>query len=345
MAAAEGPTYFVPYRFFKPGGKSKSASSSWLFICQLCPGKLEISTNVKSRINLRKHISRKHAQLLVKFDQECKSHDKSTGHGQECQILSTGWLATAVTIESGTRSTIKEWFGARKLTQKQLDIAVMKYLATSVLPFNHVEHDGFKDFVDTLSPGVKGMLKTAKPYKSRAADMMAEIKQSIILAMPKAKKICVTADHWTSCRKGYIGVTGHWFGATNNREHACLALRRVRGRVTYDVIADILNDIFQEYGISSKISHCVTDSGSNIVKAFYVFTAQEAGDESDAEDERDAEASAVEIEGILQAHDAGDETIELPPHMKCAARRFNLIGAKDAESGLQNQECKNVYRG
>jgi hypothetical protein len=53
----------------------------------------------------------------------------------------------------------------QKLTQKQLDVALIKYLAAAVLPFTHVENDAFHSFVATISPGVKAMLKTAKPYK------------------------------------------------------------------------------------------------------------------------------------------------------------------------------------
>lgn len=175
---------------------------------------------------------------------------------------------------------------------------------------------------------------------------MNEIKESLISDMKTARKVCVTADHWTSFRKGYIGVTGHWYNSDNERVHACLALRRVRGSVTYDVIAELLQDIFHEYGIAAKISHCITDAGSNFVKAFKVYTdagTESTDQEEDTENDTEAQLNPGNIEGILNQVD-DDSHISLPRHMKCAAHRLNLVGAQDAEKGLLNPVCKRIYR-
>lgn len=45
----------------------------------------------------------------------------------------------------------------------------------------------------------------------------------------------------------------------NAQAHACLGLRRVVGRCTYDVIASQIDDVLLEYGLHQKVSHCVTD--------------------------------------------------------------------------------------
>ena len=42
--------------------------------------------------------------------------------------------------------------------------------------------------------------------------------------------------------------------------------------------------------------------------------------------------------------DSLEECIRLPPHMRCAAHRMNLIATKDAEAALQNKDYKNVSR-
>lgn len=350
MADKAEPTFFVPPNFFKLKSSSKANSNSWLYTCQLCPGnKVDISTNSKSRNNLRKHLSRKHFAAIEEFDKHCTEKDRRIRCCSKAEESDPDCQVTAASTSSMLKQPgLPEWLGKKKLTQSQLDTAIINYLANAVLPFSHVEGEAFRAFVDTLSPGVRSMVKTRKPYKTKATSLMAEVKASLIKDMKIAKRVCVTADHWTSYRRGYIGVTAHWFNTKHSRTHACLALRRVKGSVTHDVIGDVLQTIFEEYGIASKITHCVTDSGSNFIKAFRVYAETES-EEVDVENEEceiEINASPISITSILaDAADSDDSTtIQLPSHLKCAAHRFNLIGAKDAESALVNPVCKRVYR-
>lgn len=55
------------------------------------------------------------------------------------------------------------------------------------------------------------------------------------------------------------------------RQASCLAIRRVKGSHTYDVLAKILEEIHDDFRIGSKITATITDSGSNFVKAFKLF--------------------------------------------------------------------------
>ena len=82
------------------------------------------------------------------------------------------------------------------------------------------------------------------------------------------------ADAWPTCGQGYLGVTTHWIDdVTLKRHSAALACRRLTGSHTYDVLAEALGDIYHEYGLmtntaTSTIVGCVTDNGSNFLKAF-----------------------------------------------------------------------------
>lgn len=57
--------------------------------------------------------------------------------------------------------------------------------------------------------------------------------------------ICTTADAWSTCGRGYLGVTAHWIDdKTFKRHSAALACRRLSGSHTYDVLAEALSYIY-----------------------------------------------------------------------------------------------------
>lgn len=181
-------------------------------------------------------------------------------------------------------------------------------------------------------------------YKGLITQKFAKFKTDLIQELKDAQTICLTADHWSSYRKGYIGITCHWLHMdTMTMKHACLSLRRITGRCTYDVIAANISEVISEYGIVSRVSHCITDSGSNFIKAFREYAEiEEVGDvESD-------EVMQPQILGdALDAVDADETTsaqFHLPPHLKCAAHRLNLVGSVDMEKALDNPNCKSIYR-
>lgn len=63
----------------------------------------------------------------------------------------------------------------------------------------------------------------------------------------------------------------HWINNDLKRVSACLAIRRVIGQCNYEVLAKLVEAIHEEFDITAKITATVTDSGSNVVKAFRLF--------------------------------------------------------------------------
>lgn len=65
-------------------------------------------------------------------------------------------------------------------------------------------------------------------------------------------------------------VMVHWIDAgTLKRQKAATACKRFRGQLTHDANATELEDTFSLYGLTNnKMTACVTDSGSNLVKLF-----------------------------------------------------------------------------
>lgn len=133
------------------------------------------------------------------------------------------------------------------------------------------------------------------------------------------------------------------------RRHACLALKRIQGRCTYDIIAEVIDLVMAEYGLNNKVSHCITDSGSNFLKAFAEFhTSPDESNQDVDEDDTDTDTSneeAILLSEVLTNGPADTEdTYSLPAHFRCAAHRLNLIAASDAQEPLLNPRCKRTYR-
>lgn len=64
-------------------------------------------------------------------------------------------------------------------------------------------------------------------------------------------------------------MTIHWLDPdTLERHSAGIACRRLIGKHTYDVLAEVIEAILTEYQILDKTLHVVTDNATNFAKAF-----------------------------------------------------------------------------
>lgn len=71
----------------------------------------------------------------------------------------------------------------------------------------------------------------------------------------------------------------HWIDpVTLHLQKAAIACRRFRGRRTYDAIAAEIEQIHSSFALCGKITATVTDNGSNFVKAFRMFQADDEAD-------------------------------------------------------------------
>lgn len=151
-----------------------------------------------------------------------------------------------------------------------------------------------------------------------------------------------TADKWTAHNKS-LGVTVHWIDSEMlQRKKAAIACRRFRGRHTYDAIASELEDIFFQYGLTTeKVKACVTDNGSNFIKAFKEY--QQVKSEEDEEEEVEEDDGKVAFTDLHSALTAGDD--EDAQDHRCAAHTLNLIANNEIDKWLaSNPESRAVYR-
>ena len=192
----------------------------------------------------------------------------------------------------------------------------------------------------TVAPDLQ--VKSRKVYSGKIDDLFDTKKKELIENLAVAHRVCLTIDHWSNFRKEFVGITAHWYTNDLERHNACIALRRVTGRCTYDVLARLIEAVIVEYNIARKVTHCVTDSGSNFVKAFAEFggvNAKEIICQSTSVDD----CVAKTVYDILDC-DANEKTYTLPSHCRCAAYRLSLIATKDSTKALSDPTYKSIYR-
>ena len=117
-------------------------------------------------------------------------------------------------------------------------------------------------------------LKGPKFYRNEISNVFIRRKSALKAKLNAAHWVCSTADCWFSRRKSFIGVTVHRIADQLNRQSACLAVRRVIRNSSYNVLAQFLVEIYDEYEIARKLTVTITDNGSNFVKAFNCFRAK-----------------------------------------------------------------------
>ncbi|XP_040070473.1 uncharacterized protein LOC120843251 [Ixodes scapularis] len=158
-------------------------------------------------------------------------------------------------------------FASGRVPQKQLDSLIVNFVVDSLQPFSVVEAPSFVKLVDTLAP--ENTVPTRRMLMARIDERYEEMKTSLRKAFDEVPCVTATADCWTSFRRCYLAATVSWLEpASLKRNSAVLICQRMTGSVTHDKIADLLLEVFKEYGLEGKVTKVVTDNGSNFVKAF-----------------------------------------------------------------------------
>src|SRR5215469_14626390 len=123
------------------------------------------------------------------------------------------------------------------------------------------------------------------------------------------------------------------------RGSAAIACRRFKGTHSHDRIAEFLENISTDFGISyRKIVATVTDNGANFVKCFKEFGITAPNEEDDNQDEEiqiitmdDEENLALIILEIPK-----EPLFSLPNHLRCSSHTLNLVATTDAAKALKN---------
>ncbi len=107
----------------------------------------------------------------------------------------------------------------------------------------------------------------------------------------------------------------------------------------------MLTSVYRKFCIESKVVGCVTDNGSNFVKAFKNFGVGSTVSSLDVdEDVEEIEFCTIDLTDLYGSGtlDFGND-LNLPLHFRCAAHTLNLLATSDMEKILKANEDLGKY--
>ncbi|KAG1952333.1 zinc finger BED domain-containing protein [Pimephales promelas] len=317
---------------------------SYRLKCLLClPRVNQISAFKNSPSNLKKHIERKHPHQLESYSKLTQSHNSS--QKRKCPKNPPAGTSKQLKLDMST---------SKRVSQVNINKAVMKFVVEGLQPFSVVDLQAFKDLIQDLQPNATIMSRPT--LRSSIAEATKSMKKKLIAAMSEVEYIATTTDCRTTRRRSFIGITAHWLDPDSlDRHSVALACRQLKCSHTFEVLAAALNDIHAEYQIRDKIVRTTTDNGSNFLKAFRVYGDQDennnatyteelsnSGDGDDDEEEIQEEEEVVNYQEVASVLDIGDGfEYHLPKHQRCACHLLNLVSTVDALMANSNEAYKN----
>ena len=144
--------------------------------------------------------------------------------------------------------------------------SVLKMMIFDLRPFNEVNKPGFLQMVKTLQPKFNpGSDKYYRDLMQKTyIGCKEKMKQNLVNANPL--NVALVLDGWSEFHNGYIGVNIHFI--TNGWERkiyniGCVPLNTSH---TGDAMAEVTENLAQEWNVLDKISFMVRDSAANMVR-------------------------------------------------------------------------------
>ena len=160
---------------------------------------------------------------------------------------------------------------------------LVDFIACDLMPLAVVDSTQFKNFVHKLDPQYQ--LPSRKHLSTTMLKKRYEIiKSGLREKLQMVTTVNLTIDLWTNRQmKSYLGITAHFLSEEWLLEYAVLGCNRVVGRHTAENILMWYEEIVSDFNVEKKVKHVVTDSASNMKKAFIALPEFEECDEVDSE--------------------------------------------------------------
>lgn len=205
------------------------------------------------------------------------------------------------------------------------------FVASSLQSLSVVEDEDFRKMISDIDerivvPSRKHLSTVLIPNKAES------VHNKLTKLLGEVPYLSVTVDIWSNRQmRSFIGITAHFIHDWK-LQTAMLACKRFSGRHTADNIIAQYEEVVNEFQISEKVAHVISDNAANMVKAFklpgYTSSPPESQEETDIEvDTDDTDSELTEPDNELFSY--------FTKHDGCFAHTINLVvrdGMKEAGS-------------
>nr|XP_012226038.1 PREDICTED: uncharacterized protein LOC105674340 isoform X1 [Linepithema humile] len=335
--------------------QDRSKVKAMCLTCKKQNKQIVLSGSLRATTNFKMHLKRVHKSILKEYDQykietKIKGPRETRKHKTDTDDTDTSKLKQMKLFDP-RRQNISQ--------QKKIEENILRYIVGSMKPLSTVDDPNFiKIFADINSdleiPSRRTLGRRIDDDYNRTVEHLKQTLQNV-------NYISTTADIWSTKHKSFIGVTAHWITQDLKRCSCVLDCRRFKGTHSYDRIAEMLLDIFSEYGLKhEQIVSTITDNGSNFVKAFAEFgithdnLSIDAVDNSDEEEEETIEFVIISDESNSAKYQistpylsmnliSNNNNILLPHHLRCASHTLNLLATTDFHNALKNSTASRIH--
>lgn len=153
---------------------------------------------------------------------------------------------------------------------KKITNSVATFIAKDLRPYSVIENQGFRAMMHTSElrytiPSRRFFTETAIPA------LYNETKAHVMEALQKAGRVAITCDAWTSvATESYITVTAHFITDNWQLESHVLQMRAMFESHTGANVAELLQEVAEEWQCTSKDLVLVTDNAANMVVAAHL---------------------------------------------------------------------------
>ncbi len=150
------------------------------------------------------------------------------------------------------------WGMVAPVSQEKFNKLVLNFVIQGLHPLSIVERAEFKELFKQVLPSRHVMSR--KTLVRMLEDQYISMKTDMCKVLSEQEFVATTTDAWSTNHKSYLGVTVHWIDSdTLTISSGALACRRIKGRHTYDTLAEMLESVHMEFSIQNKVVLTTTE--------------------------------------------------------------------------------------
>ncbi|XP_076044376.1 zinc finger BED domain-containing protein 4-like isoform X2 [Oratosquilla oratoria] len=264
----------------------------------------------------------------------------------------TGSLLSSSSQQRSTASDSITKHNYYKVSQEEVNSALMTFIVQGIHPVSLVEDPAFKNLVKTLNSDIDVMSQHELVHYIKELEL--DQKEKIKARIQQQQYICSSIDIWSTSHHGFLSIAAHWIdGVTLERHGAALGCCRVMGSHTYGEVAERFEEINSEFEIlDAKVVSTVSDNYSNFAKTLREFGVKLNPNNLEENkvyfnststgtlgvDEDLIFAPAFEKCELFEENTQSNYHLILPNHVSCASNLLSLVASIDAKDALKNEK-------